>query len=159
MEFTFTYSTPIGSIQMTANEVAITRLTWIISKEIEKSTMERETALMKEAYIQLIQYFRGIRTSFSIPLAPSGTPFQQKVWQALLQIPYGQTRSYQQIAETIGHPKAYRAVGMANHQNPIGIFIPCHRVVGKNGSLTGFSGGIHLKQWLLTLEKGEKYAD
>ena len=102
---------------------------------------------------QLEEYLRGERNGFILPMVPQGTPFQQKVWQALQTIPYGQTRSYGEIAEQIGQPGASRAVGMACHANPILILIPCHRVVGKNGSLTGYAAGPDLKQRLLELEQ------
>jgi methylated-DNA-[protein]-cysteine S-methyltransferase len=101
---------------------------------------------------QLQEYFRGERQSFDLNLAPRGTEFQQAVWRALLRIPYGETRSYADIAREIGRPAAVRAVGAANGANPIPIVIPCHRVVGSNGSLTGFGGGIDTKRWLLAHE-------
>lgn len=105
-------------------------------------------------YIQQInEYFGGKRTEFDFPLDFSGTPFQVAVWQELLKIPYGETRSYGDIARNLGKPSASRAVGMANHDNHIAIVIPCHRVVGHDGSLTGYAGGIHLKQQLLSLER------
>jgi methylated-DNA-[protein]-cysteine S-methyltransferase len=102
---------------------------------------------------QLSEYFEGKRTSFDIPLDVDGTPFQKAVWSELLRIPYGETRSYGDIAKAIGRPGAARAVGMANHDNPIAVVIPCHRVVGKNGSLTGYAGGLHLKAQLLSIEQ------
>jgi methylated-DNA-[protein]-cysteine S-methyltransferase len=101
---------------------------------------------------QLQEYFRGERRTFDLPLAPRGTEFQMDVWRALQRIPYGETRSYSGIAREIGRPAAVRAVGAANGANPIPIVIPCHRVVGSNGSLTGFGGGIETKRWLLALE-------
>ena len=101
---------------------------------------------------QLDQYFEGRRYSFSLDLAPQGTPFQRQVWDALLQIPYGETRSYQDIAAAIGKPKAVRAVGGSNARNPIAIVIPCHRVIGANGKLTGYAGGLQYKRALLDLE-------
>lgn len=101
---------------------------------------------------QLQQYFSGERRAFDLPLAPRGTEFQLAVWRALQRIPYGETRSYSDIARQIGRPAAVRAVGAANGANPIPIVIPCHRVVGTNGSLTGFGGGIETKRWLLALE-------
>jgi methylated-DNA-[protein]-cysteine S-methyltransferase len=104
---------------------------------------------------QLSEYFEGTRTEFSLPLDLEGTPFQLAVWRALLDIPYGETRSYGEIARTIGKPGAARAVGMANHDNPIAVVVPCHRVVGKDGSLTGYAGGIHLKRQLLSIEQGK----
>lgn len=102
---------------------------------------------------QLKEYFLGKRHDFNLPLRPLGTPFQLSVWEELKKIPYGVTCSYGDIAERLGNPKAQRAVGMANHNNPLGIIVPCHRVIGKNGDLTGYAGGVHLKEHLLTLEK------
>lgn len=102
---------------------------------------------------QLAQYFSGKRTRFDMPLDYEGTPFQMAVWRALLDIPYGETRSYGDIARSLGKPGASRAVGMANHENRIAVVIPCHRVVGQNGSLTGYAGGLHLKQQLLSIER------
>lgn len=99
------------------------------------------------------EYFHGARKSFDVPYLLRGTAFQKNVWQALCRIPYGQTRSYRDIAESVGTPKACRAVGMANHRNPLMLLIPCHRVIGADGSLTGYAGGIELKQFLLQLEK------
>lgn len=113
-----------------------------------------ETGIIKEAARQLQEYLDGNRTSFELPLNPQGTEFQKNVWKALCQIPYGETRSYKQVAEAIGNPKAPRAVGMANNKNPIMIIIPCHRVIGSNGSLIGYAGGLHIKERLLALEKG-----
>ncbi len=105
-----------------------------------------------EAFRQLAEYFAGKRRNFTLKLRPAGTPFQQKVWRELEKIPYGETRSYSEIAAAIGNPGASRAVGMACHRNPVAIVIPCHRVVGKNGTLTGYAGGIDVKKRLLTLE-------
>ncbi len=106
-----------------------------------------------QAAAQFLEYFAGSRKAFDLPLAPKGTPFQQSVWQALLQIPYGQTRSYGQIAASIGSPGASRAIGMACNKNPIWIAIPCHRVLGRGQALTGYAGGLAMKQALLTLEQ------
>ena len=102
---------------------------------------------------ELDEYFQGRRKTFDIPCRTQGTAFQEKVWAALREIPYGETRSYRDIAEAIGHPKAYRAVGMANNANPLFIIIPCHRVIGADGSLTGYGGGLPMKKALLMLEK------
>jgi methylated-DNA-[protein]-cysteine S-methyltransferase len=113
---------------------------------------EKETPLIKEAAKQLGEYFGYKRKTFDLPLAPRGTEFQKKVWDALLDIPYGETRGYGEIAAIIGNPKASRAVGMANNRNPIVIIIPCHRVIGADGSLTGFGGGLEIKQKLLDFE-------
>ena len=107
------------------------------------------------ARAQLTEYFAGERTTFDLPLAPHGTEFQQTVWAALQEIPYGHTWSYGQLADHIGNPKASRAVGLANGRNPIGIVIPCHRVVGSTGALTGYGGGLERKQALLDLERAQ----
>lgn len=113
---------------------------------------ERETPLIREAHRQLQEYFKGKRKVFDLPLAPRGTDFQQKVWRALCNIPYGQTRSYRQIAEAIGNPKAVRAVGMANNRNPLLVVVPCHRVIGADGKMVGYAAGIEKKEFLLRLE-------
>jgi methylated-DNA-[protein]-cysteine S-methyltransferase len=113
-----------------------------------------ETPLIKKAAAQIDEYLAGKRKQFSLPLVLHGTEFQKAVWQALQTIPYGETRSYKEIAAAIGRPKAVRAVGMANNRNPIVIIVPCHRVIGHDGSLTGYGGGIPLKQRLLELEQG-----
>lgn len=147
----FFYKTPIGRIGIAENGDAITHLFWgntVVPKEFE----EKETPLLKSAFLQLHAYFNGTRKAFDLPLAPQGTAFQLSVWDALLTIPYGETRSYQQIARQIQKPKACRAVGMANHANPISIFIPCHRVIGADGSLTGYGGGLDVKKRLLDWE-------
>ena len=114
-----------------------------------------ETELTIWAAAELEEYFSGRRTAFSVPLSPHGTAFQLAVWEALRGIPYGQTRTYGEIAAAVGRPKAARAVGMANHDNPLLIFTPCHRVVGKGGALTGFACGLEVKRWLLALEGAE----
>lgn len=112
----------------------------------------RETPVLEEGRRQLLDYLAGRRREFDLPLAPEGTEFQQMVWKALRTIPWGETRSYGEIARAMGRPRACRAVGMANHQNPIPIFIPCHRVVGAKGQLTGYAGGLEMKRRLLELE-------
>jgi methylated-DNA-[protein]-cysteine S-methyltransferase len=111
------------------------------------------TELLSMATIQLDEYFQGKRTTFSLPFKLTGTPFQLAVWKELQNIPYGQTTSYKEIAQKIDKPKAYRAVGMANNKNPLPIIIPCHRVIGSNGKLIGYAGGLNLKNYLLELEK------
>ncbi|MGI6433072.1 MAG: methylated-DNA--[protein]-cysteine S-methyltransferase [Sphaerochaetaceae bacterium] len=116
----------------------------------------KETSLLKRTYEQLDQFFKGERQEFDVPLKTEGTVFQQSVWEALKRIPYGQTRSYKEIAIAIGNPKAMRAVGMANNRNPISFIIPCHRVIGADGSLVGYGGGLEMKVWLLNLEKQVK---
>lgn len=111
------------------------------------------TELLSMATIQLDEYFQGKRTIFSLPFKLTGTPFQLAVWKELQNIPYGKTTSYKEIAQKINKPKAYRAVGMANNKNPLPIIIPCHRVIGSNGKLIGYAGGLNLKNYLLELEK------
>jgi methylated-DNA-[protein]-cysteine S-methyltransferase len=107
----------------------------------------------REIVKQLSEYFEGKRTQFELPLDVAGTPFQKSVWNELQRIPYGETRSYGDIAKAVGKPAASRAVGMANHNNPVAIVIPCHRVVGQNGALTGYAGGLQLKEQLLSIER------
>jgi len=119
---------------------------------------KKETPLIKKAAQQFDEYFDGKRKSFNLPLGLSGTDFQIKVWNALQNIPYGETISYGELATIIGNPKASRAVGMANNRNPIPIIIPCHRVIGHDGSLTGYAGGLELKRLLLELEKTSSHA-
>lgn len=114
------------------------------------------TALLREAAAQLAAYFAGERRCFSLPLAPVGTAFQQAVWKEMARIPYGETRSYGELAAALGRPGAARAVGMACHRNPLAIFLPCHRVVGAGGALTGYAGGLQAKAFLLALEKKRK---
>jgi len=114
---------------------------------------ERDTPVLVETARQLGEYFAGERRAFDLPLAPEGTAFQQEVWHALTQIPFGETRTYGQQAALIQRPSASRAVGAANGRNPIGIIVPCHRVIGTNGTLTGYAGGLAMKQWLLEHER------
>ena len=114
-----------------------------------------ETPLLQEAEEQLNEYFAGARREFDLPLAPKGTPFQKAVWAEMCRIPYGETRTYGQLAAAIGKPKASRAVGGACHSNPIAILQPCHRVVGRSGSLIGYAYGVEMKQYLLELEQQE----
>jgi methylated-DNA-[protein]-cysteine S-methyltransferase len=113
---------------------------------------KRSPSLLKPVRVEILDYLNGRRTSFSLRAETQGSPFQKKVWEALKTIPYGATRSYQEIAIQIGKPKAARAVGLACRRNPLPIIIPCHRVIGKNGDLTGYAGGLRIKEKLLTLE-------
>ncbi|MBN1332792.1 MAG: methylated-DNA--[protein]-cysteine S-methyltransferase [Synergistales bacterium] len=113
---------------------------------------DKSSPLLEQCRSQLDEYFAGARKSFDLPLLLQGTPFQKSVWEELAKIPYGKTLPYSEIADLIGKPKAVRAVGGANHSNPVSIIIPCHRVIGKNGSLTGYGGGLWRKQWLLEHE-------
>lgn len=114
--------------------------------------IDRETPVLARTAQQLAEYFAGTRTVFELPLAPKGSGFQDRVWHQLLAIPYGTTRSYGEIARAIGRPSASRAVGTANGANPIAIIVPCHRVIGQNGTLTGYAGGLGVKRWLLDHE-------
>lgn len=155
MTHTLQIETPVGPVMVTATDQAITSIRFG-TKMPENSTLTAESAatpLLQEAARQLREYFSGTRRDFSLPLAPAGTPFQKSVWQALLTIPYGETCTYGQIAVQIGHNKLFRAVGMANNRNPIVIVVPCHRVLGYDGKLTGYAGGLDIKEQLLNLEK------
>jgi len=149
MLFSYIYDTLIGKICITASENAITNLDFGKPKICGEI---KETELVKTAYIQLSEYLNGQRKRFWLPLEPNGTDYQKNIWNALIKIPYGRTRTYKQIAQATGNIKACRAVGMANNKNPIPIFIPCHRVIGANGNLTGYRGGLEIKQILLNLE-------
>ncbi|MCL4517641.1 MAG: methylated-DNA--[protein]-cysteine S-methyltransferase, partial [Thaumarchaeota archaeon] len=131
---------------------AITNL-WFEGEQIPQDAVVRETELLRDAGRQLQAYLSGALKEFSLPLAPSGTEFMLRVWESLGAIPYGETRSYKEIARSIGNEKACRAVGLANNRNPISIFIPCHRVIGANGKLVGYGGGLDIKDRLLKLER------
>jgi len=152
MKAAFFYQTIIGEIMIVENGTAITHL-YFNRAAAPKEANLKQTPLLEEAARQLNDYLAGKRQVFKLVLAPEGTDFQCDVWSALQQIPYGETRSYGQIAAYIGRPKACRAVGMANNKNPISIFIPCHRVIGANGKLIGYGGGLNVKEHLLNLEK------
>ena len=150
-------NTPIGKIVIatTEDDSHITDLTW--ESDFENLIKENdfqicETELIKQAKKQLFEYFERKRKIFDLPLLKEGTPFQISVWNALERIPYGETCSYKDIAIAIDNPKAVRAVGMANNRNKIAIFIPCHRVIGADGKLVGYGGGLHIKRFLLELE-------
>ncbi|ADL50287.1 methylated-DNA--[protein]-cysteine S-methyltransferase [Clostridium cellulovorans] len=147
--------TIIGKIVITEENHTITNVDLYRDAVIE-NFFQKETPLLKKAVKQLEDYFKGTLKEFDLPLAPNGTKFQQSVWRALQDIPYGETKSYGEVARSIGNPKAARAVGMANNRNPIAIFIPCHRVIGVNGKLVGYGGGIDIKEILLGLEKSVK---
>lgn len=146
------FSTAIGKIGLVANETAVLRLLFDGETDSEQP-MERSTALLQDAGGQLLDYLAGRRRQFALPLAPTGTAHLRRIWDAVSAIPYGQTRSYRQIAAALGNPRSARVIGLANHRNPLPIFIPCHRVIGSDGQLTGYRGGLPLKQTLLELEQ------
>ncbi len=148
MKTFYDYDTPVGKLYIEAEDDYLTRISFF-----ELFSKRLETPLIKETYRQLSEYFAKKRKIFDIPLKLEGTEFQKAVWHALMKIPYGKTATYLEIAETIGNPKASRAVGMANNKNKIPIVIPCHRVIGSNGSLTGYAGGLEIKKKLLNIEK------
>lgn len=145
------FDTPYGRMGLVEESGAIVRL--YLPNEGTPRIAEHETPLLVKGKRQLMEYFDGARREFDLPLRSEGTEFRKKVWKALLDIPYGATISYGQLAVNVGNPKAVRAVGQANHHNPIPILIPCHRVVGSNGTLTGYGGGMELKRQLLDLEQ------
>lgn len=138
--------TPVGKMYLSSDGRSITEL------KFGTGGKDCPDAIILKAKAELEEYFAGKRKSFSVPLNPRGTPFQMNVWKALCGIPYGETASYGEIAERIGNGKACRSVGMANNRNPIAIMIPCHRVIGANGVLTGYAGGLDKKEFLLKLE-------
>ena len=142
---------PIGPLTLAEGDGCITHL--LFGRDVPPGYAEGRSELLSRGALELTEYFAGKRREFSLPLAPSGTPFQQRVWAALRDIPYGETRTYKDIAIAAGCPRGFRAVGMANHNNPISIIIPCHRVVGADGKLTGYGGGLDTKAYLLELEK------
>lgn len=145
----FSYQTPIGRLYISENEGKICRVSY--SDDILAEVCK--TDLIEETNRQISQYFLGERKNFDVPLLVEGTEFQKRVWKFLLTIGYGQTVSYKDVAQMINFPKAYRAVGNANNKNNIMIIIPCHRVVGNNGNLVGYVGGLSIKKYLLDLEQ------
>ncbi|MBK5544872.1 methylated-DNA--[protein]-cysteine S-methyltransferase [Pseudomonas sp. TH04] len=157
MSYQFTrMPSPVGQLTLVARDGKLNAILW----EKERANRVRlgelreanDSAVLLAAEQQLKEYFAGTRHQFELELDFTGTAFQKQVWQALLTIPFGETRSYSQIAQQIGNPKAVRAVGAANGRNPISIIAPCHRVIGASGGLTGFAGGLEAKQYLLALE-------
>lgn len=149
MDF-YLFDTPLGPMALAGEGEVLKRL--YLPGQPAPRLASRETPLLARGRAQLLEYLDGTRRRFDLPLAPEGTPFQQRVWKALETIPWGQTRTYAQVARLAGSPRGFRAVGMANHYNPLPILIPCHRVVGADGSLTGYAGGLELKKALLALE-------
>lgn len=157
MKTRWTMASPLGALDLVATDDALTDV-WFGAPSADRfvgvqtiSTVAVHPVLAR-AVTQMAEYFAGTRTQFELPLAPAGTPFQHVVWRALLAIPYGARCSYRDIANAIGQPTATRAVGAANGKNPLGIIVPCHRVVGADGTLTGYAGGLDAKRWLLRHE-------
>jgi len=147
---------PLGKLKLVASANALVGVLWggegPDRRRLDAEKLEKHHPVLTEAERQLSEYFAGTRTQFELPLEPRGTEFQKKVWRSLRRIPFGTTKSYAEIARAIGSPRACRAVGAANSKNPLPIVVPCHRVVGANGALTGFGGGLETKAKLLALE-------
>jgi len=156
MSFIFTYlQSPIGLLLLAADNAGLREITFPKNgmPPSPQPAWHEDSSAFTEPMRQLRAYFAGELETFDLPLAPGGTPFQQRVWNELCKIPYGETISYGQLAQHIGNPNASRAVGLANGSNPIPIVIPCHRVIGSNGKLTGYGGGLPIKEKLLALER------
>jgi methylated-DNA-[protein]-cysteine S-methyltransferase len=147
---------PLGDIRISGNAGSVTGVAFADSSRATglEPSMDRDDDAFRDVAEQLHAYFAGALTHFDVPLETGGTPFQRRVWQALLAIPYGATTTYGKLAVELGDPRAMRAVGLANGRNPISIIVPCHRVIGADGSLTGYGGGLPRKQWLLAHERG-----
>jgi methylated-DNA-[protein]-cysteine S-methyltransferase len=153
---TKTVESPVGRLKLVASDVGLAAILWPNDdpRRVRLGALVEDAAhpVVREAVRQLAEYFAGTRETFALPLDFAGTPFQRSVWAALLTIPYGETRSYGELARQIGRPAAARAVGAANGRNPLSIVAPCHRVIGATGKLTGFAGGLRTKELLLALE-------
>lgn len=149
----FVYPTPMGRITLASDGSSLTQLAFGAVELVGTNT---PTVLTNEAANQVQEYLAGRRKAFDLPLDPHGTAFQQQVWDALQHIPYGETRSYQQVAQMLGKPQAMRAVGGANNKNPLPIVIPCHRVIGASGDLVGYVAGLKIKKFLLDLEQAHR---
>jgi methylated-DNA-[protein]-cysteine S-methyltransferase len=151
---------PVGKLKLIASSDALVAVLWEGERpdrvKLEAAKLDPRHPILCEAERQLAEYFAGRRTRFDLPLEPRGTAFQRKIWQTLRAIPFGQTRSYLDLAKAVGSPKAVRAVGGANGKNPLSIVVPCHRVIGANGRLVGFAGGLETKAKLLALEARAK---
>jgi len=149
----YVQNTLIGSVGIAEHDGSITNL-FFAKDKLPEGIEHVETEGLNEAFLQLDSYLAGRLKAFSLPLAPAGTPFMLTVWRILSEIPYGTTVSYRDVAVVLGNPLAARAVGMANHRNPLPVFIPCHRIIGSDGTLAGYRGGLALKKLLLELERG-----
>lgn len=158
MPDSYLFKSPIGILRIGEEDGKITQVS--LQRQSENTLLEKRgqhSDLLYEAYRQLNEYFQGKRMRFDLPVSSSGTAFQESVWRELRRIPYGETRSYEDIAVRVGNPRAVRAVGGANNKNPVLILIPCHRVIYKNGDISGFACGIEAKRYLLELESGHCY--
>ena len=151
-------ASPVGPLHILADDIHLKAISFSINREqTHRSSTNiqcKSNTIIATTYLQLQEYFAGERTEFNLPITFTGTEFQKQTWRALLSIPYGETRSYSEQAILIGNPKAVRAVGRTNGLNPIGIVVPCHRVIGMSGKLTGYAGGLDVKKFLLNLEQG-----
>ncbi len=148
------YKTELGFFKIAYDEEVITFFKRLNEDKIQDYGIK--TALTDRVYVQLLEYLNGSRKQFDVPYQLKGTDFQMKVWKALCDIPYGETRSYKDIAVAVGNPKASRAVGMANNKNPITVLVPCHRVIGTSGKLVGYAGGLEMKRKILKMEEENK---
>jgi len=148
-------SSPVGRLLLVADEAGLKRICFEGTEEVPRARSERDPMEVpfRETVLQLESYFEGTLKQFNLPLAPEGTAFQLEVWRKLIEIPYGSTITYSDLASAMGRPGAARAVGSANGRNPLPIIVPCHRVIGSDGSLTGYGGGLHIKAFLLNLER------
>lgn len=154
METFFTIMpSPVGDLLLARSEAGVTFVEFYPRRKMPEAHWRRDETAFRDVVSQLEAYFAGELKNFALPLAPQGTPFQQRVWAALQTIPYGETISYRELARQLGNVKAVRAVGAANGRNPIAIIIPCHRVIGSDGSLTGYGGGLECKEALLAMER------
>lgn len=144
------FPSPLGLLEITGDEEGVSGLRFT---DVRSHASNRIHESLRECVYQLEEYFSGIRKDFGIRLNPQGTEFQQRVWKAVSEIPFGRTSTYGEIARQLGDPRSVRAVGTANGSNPVLLLIPCHRVIGSDGSMTGYNGGLHRKDWLLTHEK------
>lgn len=152
-----TFQSPLGVMTLQANQEGLLGA-WFETQTTQPDSLgiyTEDNPVLCQAVVQLTEYFSGSRSDFDLPVAAKGTAFQTQVWKALATIPYGETWSYQDLANAIGNPKAVRAVGLANGKNPVSVIVPCHRVIGKSGKLTGYAGGVERKAKLLQLEQSE----
>lgn len=152
------YVSPIGMIEIVSTETAIQSILFIERENVQFETDDATPYVLNTCYREIEEYFNGRRQSFTFPYEVQGTVFQQDVWQALAKIPYAETTSYRELAVTLGRDRAVRAVGSANGRNRLSIVIPCHRVIGSNGTLTGYAGGLWRKEWLLRHEQTHTYS-